>query len=726
MSRIVEFITGRRSWIVALLGLLLGGLIVGGIGQAERSPSPLDSLAAGFDGTEGQALLDELPDEGTQSAIVLFTVEDDQIADRLPDLAAVLEEVAPDGAEPPEGQGGEGQGPPPGVENGNDEGGQSGPPPGVGDTAYPIIPADDGTAAFSVLVLDAPTASDARDAVAELRTGLRDAVPDDVTVQVTGPAAISADLASVFDGADITLLAVTASVVAVLLIITYRSPILWVIPLAVVGLGDQVAATIATHVLKTFGVAWDESTFGILSVLVFGAATNYALLLISRYRDELRRRESRHEAMGIALRRAAEAIVASASTVIVGVLCLLLSVFPTTRGLGLACAVGILVAMTMGLIVLPAVLVLFGRWIFWPKVPRQGEQGLADSRSIWRRIGDLVAARPWAWIAGVTVLLAAMSVGLSQYRTGLAPEDQFLDTPEAITAAQRLGESFPAGASDPLVVVTRTDDEAVLGELAETIAEIDGVDQATPVAPQAGIGQVQVVLDAEPGSEASQDAVREVRAAVSGSDTYVTGGDASAVDEDEGSVRDRWVIMPLILALIFGTLVLLLRSVVAPLVLVVTTVATSCAALGISWWLFTGVFGFAAIDSSMPLLSFLFLVALGVDYNIFLITRTLEEAGEHGTRDGVLRGLGATGGVITSAGVLLAAVFAVLGVLPLVVLAQIGVVICIGVLLDTLIVRTVLTPAIVRVLGATFWWPRKVDGVQAGKHREEAVPKIAT
>ena len=719
MSRIIEAITGRRSWIVAAVGLLLGLLVIGGLGQAERSPSPLDTLPAGFESTEGQALLDRLPDEGNQAAIVLFTVEDEGIVDLLPDLAMVMEDVAPEGAEAPESNGGMGMGtgeqsgPPEGVEDGE---GQPGPPPGVADATFPVIPAEDGTAAISLLEIEAATASDARDTVVELRSALTDAVPEGVSAQVTGPAAISADLASVFDGANFTLLAATASVVAVLLILTYRSPILWVIPLSVVGIGDQLASTVATRVLATFGVPWDESTIGILSVLVFGAGTNYALLLISRYRDELRQHESRHEAMAIALRRAAEAIVASASTVAVAVLTLLLSVFPSTRGLGLATTVGILVAMFMGLVILPAVLVNLGRWIFWPKVPRQGEQGLAESRSVWRRIGDTVARRPVAWIMATFVLLGAMTAGLFQYETGLAPEDQFIDTPQAITAGQRLGESFPAGASDPVILVTETDDESVLEELSETVSDISGVDQATVVPPEAGIGQVQVILDAEPGSNASQDAVLAIRDVLS-DDVYVTGGDASALDAGEGNVQDRWLIMPLILGLIFVVLVGLLRSILAPLVLVLTTVATSAAALGVSWWLFTGVLGFSAIDASMPLLAFLFLVALGVDYNIFLITRTLEEAAEHGTRDGVLRALGATGGVITSAGILLAAVFAVLGVLPLVVLAQIGVVICIGVLLDTLVVRTVLTPAIVRVLGERFWWPRRVDS--SGRHRED-------
>jgi putative drug exporter of the RND superfamily len=737
MSRLVNLIVSRRSsWVVALLGLALAVGTIVGVGQAERDASSLDQLPAGFESTQGQALLDELPDEGTKTAIVLFTVDGDGITEQLPELATVLEDVAPDGAEAPAegeapaGGGSEGAGPPEGVETGGEGEQAGGPPPGVADGAFPVIPAEDGSAAIGVLTLDAPTSSDARDAVAELRTALDANVPAGVTAQVTGPAGIEADLASVFDGANVTLLAVTASVVALLLIITYRSPVLWIVPLTVVGAADQAAASAATYVLKTFGVPWDESTIGILSVLVFGAGTNYALLLISRYRDELRLHEDRYEAMRVALRRVAEPIIFSASTVVVGVLCLLLSVFPSTRGLGLASAVGVLVAMVAVLVILPAALVIFGRWIFWPQVPREGQSVLADSQSLWRRIGDTVAKAPVAYIAGTLAVLGAMAFGLTQIQSGLAQEDQFLETPEAITAAQRLGESFPAGASDPVLVVTRTDDAAVLEDIAGTVGEVDGVDQATALEPQEGIGQVQVVLSAEPGSDEARSTVEEVRAAVAGSEApeaFVTGGDASGADADAGSVQDRWKIMPLILAGVLLALAGLLRSVLAPVILVSSVVATFAAALGVSWWLFSGVFDFGAVDASMPLLAFVFLVALGVDYNIFLITRTLEEAGVHGTREGVLRALGATGGVITSAGILLAAVFAVLGVLPLVVLAQIGVVICIGVLLDTLVVRTILVPAIVRVLGERFWWPRRVGPVaaaEAPRHSEEYVDAL--
>ena len=688
MDRLVALLTGRRSWMLALVALVVGGWLVAGVGQAERDPSPLATLPAGYESTEGQELLQELPDEGTSAAIVLFTAEDDEIAPDLEGLGGVMKDLA--------GTYGEGDGPPGGM---------------------PLIPSEDGTAAMSVLTVASASASQAQDVVSALRADLAEAVPDGVTAQVTGPAAVQADLASVFDGADVTLLAVTASVVALLLIVTYRSPVLWIVPLAVVGIADQVAAVAATRVLALVGVPWDESTVGILSVLVFGAGTNYALLLISRYRDELRTHGDRHEAMALALRRAAEAVLFSASTVVVGVLCLLLSVFPTTRGLGLACAVGVLVAATGVLGVLPGALVALGRWVFWPQVPREGQQVLSESRSAWRRVGDRVAKAPVLYVVGTLVVLAAMALGLTQLRSGLAPEDQFLRTPEAITAAERLAESFPAGTSDPVVVVTRSDDATEVEGLADTLGGVDGVTTATAVPPVEGVGQVRLVLEAEPGSSESQTAVRDVRAELQDRpETYVTGGDASALDADDAAVRDRLVVMPLILGTVLVALMLLLRSVLAPVILVSSVVATFCAALGVSWWVFTGIFDFGAIDATMPLLAFVFLVALGIDYNIFLITRTLEETRGHGTREGVLRALGATGGVITSAGILLAAVFAVLGVLPLVVLAQIGVVICIGVLLDTLVVRTILVPAVVRVLGEHFWWPRRLAG-STGRHR---------
>ncbi len=671
---LVRTLTGRGSaWVVVLLGLLLGAGVMVGLGEAERSPHPTDTLPAGYESTRAVELQEQLPTEDTATAIIVFSAE--QIGGSVEDLKQVVEGL---------------------------DTGVKGPP------AF-VQPSEDGTAAISVVSVPAQTATEVADSVAQLRTDLREAVPQDVTVQVTGPAAVRADLTEVFAGANTTLLAVTASVVAVLLLVTYRSPVLWLIPLSVVGLADRTAGILATQVLAAVGIPWDESTVGILSVLVFGAGTNYALLLISRYRDELRVHEDRRQAMATALPRAAEAVLASGATVVVGVLTLLLSVTPTTRGLGLASAVGIVVAAAFVLLMLPAALVLFGRWIFWPKVPRVGEQGQAGRRSAWRRVGDRVAAAPPAFIGGTLVLLAAMAFGLTQLQLGLPASEQFTDEPEAITGAERLAESFPAGASDPTTVVTATEEEQTINALTADLEALDPVGSVSVGGQGGGVTQLNVVLITEPESDQARAALAEVRSVTQQlPETYVGGTAAESLDTADATAHDRVLILPIILGLVLLALAGILRSILAPVILVASVIASFCAALGVSWWLFTGLLGFSGLDPIVPLYSFLFLVALGVDYNIFLITRTLEEARTVGTRDGVLRALSATGGVITSAGILLAAVFAVLGVLPLVVLAQVGAVICIGVLLDTLLVRTVLVPAIVLTLGERFWWPRQV------------------
>ena len=660
---------------VALFALLASGALIGAWGEAERTPAVTDSLPEGYDSTTVAELEQTLPSGEGSVALVLFTADSGEL-DRT--TVAELEQVYADLA---------GSAP-------------DGPP-------AQLQLSDDGTAALGVLPVTAEGATEVADAVGDLRDRLDEAVPDGVTSQVTGPAAIQADLAGVFDGADITLLAATAAVVAVLLIATYRSPFLWLVPLVVVAVADRLAAVLATHGLAAFDVAWDESTVGILSVLVFGAGTDYALLLISRYRDELRRYDNRYVAMATAVRGTAEAVLASSTTVVLGLLTLLLSVVPTTRGLGLACAIGVVVAATFALVVLPCALVLFGRWVFWPLVPRVGQDALVDSRtSLWRRLGDRVAGRPAVFAGAAVLVVAVLATGLTQVEQGLSESEQFLETPESITAAERLGESFPAGSVDPTIVLTREDPGRVL-----TATEgAPGVVSARETTSDDDLTRIDVVLDASSGSDEAATAVADLRSALDGyDDTWVGGSEAEAVDAAAGASRDRFVLIPLILALVLLGLGLLLRSVVAPLLLVATVVGTYFAALGASWWIFTEVFGFAAMDVGVPLLAFLFLVALGVDYNIFLVTRALEEGREHGVREGMLRALTATGGVITSAGILLAAVFAVLGVLPLVVLAQLGIVIFVGVLLDTLLVRTVLVPALTLMLGERFWWPRRVS-----------------
>ena len=699
------FIRRGRAWLVALLFLLFAGGVIGLVPEHERNASPTDSLPAGYDSTKVVQLAEQFPQDESSAAIVLYTANagtltDEQLATARTSLLKRL--PAPTSVAPAEASG-----PPPGATSGPPPGATSGPPPGAtgGMPPLPIV-SEDGTAALGTIPVDANLTSDENaELIATLRAELSAEAPEGATVQVTGPAAIRADLGAVFKGANFKLLAATAAVVAFLLLLTYRSPVLWIIPLTVVGLADRLAAITATHTLAFFGIPWDESTIGILSVLVFGAGTNYALLLISRYRDELRNVDDRYQAMARALRHAGEAVITSASTVVLGVLTLLLSVFPATRGLGLASAVGIVVAAGYALIVLPSVLVLFGRWVFWPLVPRVGDASLADGRrSIWARVGDLVARKPTALIAGSLIVLTVMGLGLTRIQTGLSPSDQFLQKPEAIAALDRLGQSFPAGSSDPLIVITEADGTAV----AATATTVAGVTSASVGPTTDTLTQVRVVLDPKPGSEEARQAVRDLRAALGDTpNTWVGGTEAESVDARDGAAADQRLIIPVILALVVTVLVFLLRSVVAPLILVSTVVATYAAALGASWLIFVEVLGFARLDSSAPLITFLFLVALGIDYNIFLVTRAREESVRYGARVGMRRALTATGGVITSAGILLAAVFGVLGVLPLVVLAQIGVIIGVGVLLDTLLVRTVLVPAIAIALGDAFWWPRR-------------------
>ncbi|WP_240341593.1 MMPL family transporter [Janibacter melonis] len=667
--RVAALITGKRSaWAVIVLGLVLIGLVMS-LGAGERQATPTDSLPRGYDSTAAAELREQLPEQDGTQALVLFTADEGTIDKaELPELARAA---------------------------------------GLREDAT-VVPSEDGTAAITFVPIETTDSPKIRDAVRDLRADLGERTPDGITAEVTGPAGITADLAAVFDGADTRLLLSTASIVAVLLILTYRSPVLWIIPLTVIGVGDRTATVAATQVLERLGMTWDDSTTGILSVLVFGAGTNYALLLMSRYRDALRVTEDRREALTEALAKTFEPVLASATTVVVGVLCLLLSLTPGTRGLGLASAIGIVIAVLSALVLLPAVLSLFGRWVFWPKVPHAGETTLSDGRSLWRRIGDAVARRPSVFVGGAVVLLAVMSAGVFSVRLGLPQSEQFLDKPEAIVAAERLAESFPAGSSDPAVIVTRADP----AEVTKVAEGVDGIESVRPGASGDGVSELQAVLPGQPDSQEAEDAVVALRAAIADADltdTYVGGTTAEAVDVGDGAQRDRLLILPLILGLVLVALIALLRSLVAPLVLITTVMATNFAAIGVSWWIFTKVFGFSALDQITVLYAFLFLVALGVDYNIFLVTRAKEETREHGTREGMLRALAATGGVITSAGILLAAVFAVLGVLPLVVLAQIGVIICIGVLLDTLLVRTVVVPAITLLLGDRFWWPRKVS-----------------
>ncbi len=667
-----------RGWAaaIALLAVIGSVLVIGLVGSASREALPTDTYPNGSDSRAAVELAQALPGTDSMAAVVVFSRDSDKLTPA--DLAFAKGRLAAassiDGVK----------------------------------AAGPAIPSQDGTSAVGTLTIDGTAATVARDKVAEIRTVLQDGRPDGLSTQVTGPAGISADLAKVFDGANFRLLGTTALVVALLLIITYRSPVLWLIPLTIVGLADQVAASAATHVLNLFGMTYDQSTTGILSVLVFGAGTDYALLLISRYRDELKRYEDRREAMAVAWRRTVETVTSSAATVFVGLLSIVLSLFPATRGLGLACAIGVVVAATFVMIALPSALVCFGRWVFWPRIPKVVAD-LVDRPSLWRRVGDAVAKRPAVYAAATFLILVLAALPIFGVTTGLSQSDQFIKKPEAIAAGERIAKSFSAGSVDPTRVYTK----ASAADVMSAIKTVPAVDSVRPGATGGGVTELVVTLKTTPSSAESKQAIRDLRAALGTyGDTHVGGTEARALDVTDASARDRSLILPLILGFVLLALVVLLRSVVAPVLLVGTVLVTYVASFGVSWLLFTGVIGFSRLDDSTPLLAFVFLVALGVDYNIFLVSRALEEARTHGTREAMIRSLAATGGVITSAGVLLAAVFAVLGVLPLVALAQIGVIICVGVLLDTLVVRTVLVPALALVLGDAFWWPRKVGHEQ--------------
>ncbi|MGW4293362.1 MMPL family transporter [Micromonospora chersina] len=689
MSLFTRVARGRlAAWLTVVAALVVGAVVFGLPRPDNPAPVSATGLSVEWQSTQVERLQDQLPSSDVQPAVVVVSR-----ADRAP--LAEPDRAALDGVSAALGR------------------------LAAGGRVSPAQFSPDGTVALVAVPLSTAGGQEAVvDEVAGLRAALAD-LPDALTVEVTGAPAFTADLTKVFDGADITLLAVTAGVVALLLLITYRSPFLWIVPLLVVAATEQLTLRAVDTIVPALGIHLQEGQVtGIASVLVFGAATDYALLLIARYREELRREENRFTAMRAALRRTAEPILASGGTVVLGVLTLLLSEQETNRALAVACATGVVLAMASALFVLPAVLVLFGRGLFWPFVPRVGAP--AREGRLWGRLGAAVERRPLPVAVLASLLLAALALGGLGIRTGLSETEQFRVKPEAVAGAETLARAFPAGTTQPVAVLTNPG--AAPAVLAAAGA-VDGVASARPGAAGDRVAQVDVVLAAEPGTAASDRAVEALRdtvaavpdsapPAVAGADApegaLVGGTVAATYDSDRANTKDLRLILPIILLLVGAVLVLLLRGLLAPVLLVLTVIASFFASLGAAWLLFDRVLDFPALDSGVLLLAFVFLVALGVDYNIFLVTRAREDARRLGTRDGMLSALRVTGGVITSAGVLLAAVFAVLGVLPLITLTQIGIIVCVGVLLDTLLVRTVLVPALAFLLGDRFWWPGRI------------------
>ena len=677
MQRFTRFLTARKtSWIVLVTAALAAGAVFAIGSGADGETSPGSGLPDSAESAQVAALQEDLPSADSSAALIVFSRDGAELTDD--DIAAVtattadLAKLSLDGFVPP-----------------------------------PTV-SDDGTAALVVVALEEESDVSAQaDRAAELREISRTGLPEGLTALLTGPEGFEVDVAAVFKGADFTLLLTTVLVVAVLLLVTYRSPWLWLVPLTVVGLADGLASIVATRVAALAGITLDASVTGILSVLVFGAGTNYALLLIARYRDELRVNEDRREAMAKALRGAGPAIIASGSTVVLSLLTLVFAELTGNRALGIACAVGVVIAMLFALLVLPAALVLFGRRLFWPYVPKFGSEPTTE-RGVWFRLGTLVSRKPVAVAVVGALLLGGLALAVPTIKVGLAQTDKFTSVPEAVTGQQIIADAFSAGSGSPAAVIVNA---ASADEVAAAAEKLDGVDSVSVGDTNGDITQVNVTLDAAAETPAAFATIEELRSelgAIDGADALVGGLDAQALDVNTAQVHDQDLVIPLILGLVFLVLVLLLRSLVAPVLLLLTVVASFFASIGASWLLFESVFGFPAIDTNVVLFSFLFLVALGVDYNIFLVTRAREESVVHGTRQGMIRALSSTGGVITSAGILLAAVFAVLGVLPLITLTQIGIIVCIGVLLDTLLVRTVIVPALAFIAGDKFWWPSKV------------------
>ncbi|SDU62064.1 MMPL family transporter [Jiangella alkaliphila] len=590
----------------------------------------------------------------------------------------------------------------------------------TGDVVGPI-PSEDGEALQVIVRVDPGDGGwfalgDAVDAMNDI---LADE-PEGLSAYVAGPAGVSADFADAFEGIDGTLLYAAMGVVIVILLISYRSPVLWFIPVFSAFTALTAAQAVVYLLAEYAGVTVNGQTAGILLVLVFGASTDYALLLIARYREELRRHEDRHEAMAFALHRAGPAIVASAATVTVGMLCLLAAEMNSTRGMGPVLAVGIVIGLAAMLTLLPALLVISGRWVFWPLKPRFGSDEPTE-RGFWARTGRAIAHRPRTVWIGTSLALGAMALGLLGLNTGvIANADAFVDRPASIAGEEALARHFPAGTGSPVTVISNA---GAADDVRQAFEDTDGIAEVTEPESIGDLVYMEGTLDAAPDSPAAQDTVEAVRDsvhAVPDADALVGGNTAIALDAKNAAARDSTVIMPLVLVAVFVILMILLRAFVAPLILVATVVLSFAAALGLSSLIFEHLLGFAGADTAFPLFVFVFLVALGIDYNIFLMTRVHEEAKQHGTRRGALIGLAATGGVITSAGLVLAGTFAVLATLPVVAFAEIGIAVALGVLLDTLIVRSILVTALNLDLGRVMWWPSALS-----KHAEPTAAEVA-
>jgi RND superfamily putative drug exporter len=577
-----------------------------------------------------------------------------------------------------------------------------------GDVVGPI-PSEDGQAAQ--LVVPVNVGSEGWEAIAPLVDDIRAEAsngPDGLESWVTGPAGNAADSSEAFQGIDGALLYSALGIVILILLVTYRSPTLWILPIFSAVIALFCAQAVVYLLARYADLTVNAQSASILTVLVIGAGTDYALLLVARYREELRLHADRHDAMTEAVHRAGPAVLASGGTVILGMLCLLAADMNSTRGLGPVAAIGIAVTLMVLMTLLPALLVICGRWVFWPVRPSLGSPE-PTATGIWARVGARIKPRPRAvWIGTSAVLLIAALGMFSLNAKGLSQADSFRGTPESIQGDAVAAEHFAAATGNPVFVLTGASS-------ADQVARaVDGDKGITDVSAPRIVGDSALIAAtlADPAdSQAAYDTIERVRVTlddVGDGDALVGGNTAVNLDVQTASQRDNRVIIPLIMLVVLIVLGLLLRALVAPVILIATVVLSYGAALGLSALIFDWFLDVSSTDSSFPLFVFVFLVALGIDYNIFLMTRVREESFHHGTRRAALVGLAATGGVITSAGLVLASTFAVLGTLPLTFLTQLGIAVALGVLLDTLVVRSVLVTALNLDIGRWMWWPSKL------------------
>jgi putative drug exporter of the RND superfamily len=525
---------------------------------------------------------------------------------------------------------------------------------------------------------------------------------------VTGPLGNAADNAKVFKGISSTLLYAALAVVILILLITYRSPVLWLLPVISSGVALITAQAVVYLLAAHAGLTVNEESGAILDVLVFGASTDYALLIVARYREELRRHDRRHPAMATALRRAGPAIIASASTVIIALLMLSFAQLGSTKGMGPVLAIGIAVGVLAMLTLLPALLVIFPRGVFWPYRPTYGSAE-PTTRGLWARAGWAIAPRPrLVWVT-TAVILGILALGLTGLKaSGLTNAQSFRGHPDSVAGEAVLAAHFPAGAGEPVIVIGNP---RAAVPLRAAFAATSGIAHVTPPVTRAGYAYLQGTLTSPPDSQAAYNTIDRARAAVHavpGAHALVGGNTAVNLDVNRASAHDNKLLLPLILGVVLVILAILLRALVAPLILTATVVLSFAAALGVSAFFFDHVFGFGGADTTFPLLVYVFLVALGIDYNIFLMTRVREEAHKRDTRHGAIVGLAATGGVITSAGFVLAGTFAVLATIPSTFTTEIGFAVAFGILLDTIVVRSVLVTALNLDVGRWMWWPSKL------------------